>query len=200
MPLADAWILQSMNPVFVALLAPWLLKERTQGHVWLALLLGLGGAALIVRPGLHLGWWPGVVGVLGGLAAALAYTTVRMLGRSEHPLTVVMSFPLIAGPLSLPFAIPVWQWPNAVEWAAMVGAAVAAAGGQITMTVGLKTARAAPATASTYSGFVFASAIGWMAFAEPPAWPTLLGAVTLFAGVLLLGRRERAEPAVPAEP
>ena len=48
---------------------------------------------------------PGVIGVLGGLCSALAYVSVRMLGRSEHPLTVVMAFPLIAGPLSLPFAL-----------------------------------------------------------------------------------------------
>ena len=96
MPLADAWILQSMNPVFVALLAPWILGEKSQGHVLGALCLGLAGAALVVRPGLHVGWVPGIVGVMGGLAAALAYITVRMLGKSEHPLTVVMAFPLVA--------------------------------------------------------------------------------------------------------
>ena len=70
--------------------------------------------------------------------------TVRMLGRSEHPLTVVMAFPVVAGPLALPFALPVWVWPNLVETAAMVGAAVAAAGGQYLLTVGLKSAHAAP--------------------------------------------------------
>ncbi len=81
--------------------------------MWLALALGLLGAALIVRPGLHVGWVPGLVGVLGGLASGLAYMTVRMLGRSEKPITVVMAFPVIAGPLSLPFALPVWVWPTA---------------------------------------------------------------------------------------
>jgi drug/metabolite transporter (DMT)-like permease len=195
MPLADAWILQSMNPVFVAILAPFVLGERSKGHVWLSLLLGFGGAALIVRPGLHVDWVPGLVGVLGGLASGCAYLTVRMLGRSEHPLNVVMAFPVIAGPLSLPFAIPHWRWPDAFEWAALVGAALAAAGGQITMTVGLKGTKAAPATASTYSGFLFAAAIGWVAFGEAPAWATLLGAVAIFVGVFLLARRERNVPA-----
>lgn len=189
MPLADAWILQAMNPVFVALLAPWILGEKSPGHVWWALLLGLGGAALIVRPGFHVGWWPGVVGVLGGLSSGLAYMTVRLLGQSERPITVVMAFPVIAGPLSLPFALPHWQWPTVVESLVIVVAALAAAGGQILMTIGLKGTRAAPATTSTYVGFVFAAAIGWFAFAEPPAWTTLVGTLSIFAGVALLGRR-----------
>jgi drug/metabolite transporter (DMT)-like permease len=189
MPLADAWILQAMNPVFVAILAPWILKERSPGHVWLALGLGLAGVALVVRPGFHLAWTAGLVGVAGGLASGLAYMTVRLLGRSERPITVVMAFPVIAGPLSLPFAIPVWTWPTVLEWAAMVGAAVAAAGGQILMTIGLKGARAAPATTSTYVGFVFAAAIAWAFFDEPLAWATLGGTVLIFAGVALLGRR-----------
>ncbi len=188
LPLADAWILQAMNPVFVALLAPWILRERSGGHVWLALVLGFGGAALIVRPGFHVDWWPGLVGVLGGLASGLAYMTVRLLGRSERPLTVVMAFPVIAGPLSLPFAIPVWVWPNALEWATLVAAALAAAGGQMLMTIGLKASRAAPATTATYVGFVFASAIGWVAFSEAPTWTTVAGTLAICAGGARRGR------------
>jgi drug/metabolite transporter (DMT)-like permease len=189
MSLADAWILQAMNPVFVALLAPLILKERSPRHVWIALVLGLGGALLVVRPGLHVGFAAGTIGVLGGLLSGLAYITVRVLGRSESPITVVMAFPLVAGPLSLPFAIPVWRWPSLAEWAAMVGAALAAAGGQILLTIGLKGSHAAPATTATYVGFVFAAAIGWLAFAETPAWTTILGTVAIFLGVFLLGRR-----------
>ena len=189
MPLADAWILQAMNPVFVALLAPFILKERSPGHVWIALALGLGGVVLIVRPGLDVGVGAGLIGVLGGLASGLAYLTVRLLGRSERPLTVVMAFPVIAGPLSLPFALAVWKWPTAIEWAAMVAAALAAAGGQLLLTIGLQGARAAPATTSTYAGFVFAAAIGWACFDEPLSWTTLAGTLAIFLGVALLGRR-----------
>jgi drug/metabolite transporter (DMT)-like permease len=189
MKLADAWILQAMNPVFVALLAPLLLKEPSPRHVWAALALGMGGAVLVVRPGFDVGVVPGLIGVAGGLFSGLAYMTVRLLGRSERPLTVVMAFPLVAGPLSLPFALPVWRTPSPLEWLAMVGAALAAAGGQILMTIGLKGAHAAPATTATYVGFVFAAAIGWLAFAEAPAWTTLLGSLAIFVGVALLGRR-----------
>jgi drug/metabolite transporter (DMT)-like permease len=197
MPLADAWMLQAMNPVFVALLAPRVLGERSGAHVWLALALGLAGAALIVRPGFGgaSGGWAGLVGVLGALSSGLAYMTVRLLGRQEPPIAVVMAFPLVATPLSLPFAVAVWTWPTAVEWAVLVAAALAAAGGQLLMTVGLKAARAAPATVATYVGFVFAAAIGWLAFGEELTSTTALGALTIFAAVALLGWR-----AVPSRP
>ncbi len=114
---------------------------------------------------------------------------MRLLGRSEHPLTVVMAFPVVAGPLALPVVVPVWVWPNLVETAAMVGDAVAAAGGQYLLTVGLKSAHAAPATTSTYVGFVFASLLGLVFFDEPLVWTTVVGSVSIFAGVALLGRR-----------
>jgi drug/metabolite transporter (DMT)-like permease len=188
MALADAWILQAMNPVFVALLAPLVLKERSTGTVFVALVLGLAGAALVVRPGFHVGWGAGLLGVVGGLCSGLAYLTVRVLGRDERPLTVVMAFPVIAGPLSLPFALAKWVWPSALEWATLVGAALCAAGGQWLLTVGLKGARAAPATIATYAGFVFAAAFGVLAFGESLSWTTLAGAVSIFAGVALSSR------------
>jgi len=201
LPLADAWILQALNPVFVALLAPRLLREPSPGHVWIALLLGFGGAALIVRPGFHVEWFPGLVGVLGGLASALAYMTVRTLGhRRERPITVVMAFPLVAGPLSFPFAAAVWRWPNGTEWGAMVAAAVAAAGGQMCLTIGLQGVKAAPATTATYAGFVFAAAIGWFAFGEAPAWATVAGAAAIVAGVTFLARRSAAADDPPLDP
>jgi drug/metabolite transporter (DMT)-like permease len=193
--LADAWILQAMNPVFVALLAPVVLGERSGRHVLVALALGLLGAALVVRPGFDVTWWAGVVGVLGALASGLAYMTVRLLGRSEPPIAVVMAFPLVAGPLSFPFAAAVWTWPTATEWAILLAAALAAAGGQLLMTVGLKAARAAPATVATYSGFAFAAAIGWAVFEEPPTLATVAGTATIGVAVALAGRA-----AVPARP
>ncbi len=200
MPLADAWILQAMNPLFVALLAPRLLGEASHGRVWTALGLGLGGAMLIVRPGFHLQWLPGVVGLFGGLMAALAYMSVRVLGRSERPLTVVMAFPVVATPLSAPWGLAVWRTPSAVEWAAMGAAALAAAGGQMLLTIGLKGERAAPASTATYSGFVFAAGIAWLAFGVLPAWTTVAGAVLTFAAVWMLSRRavRRTGAVVPA--
>jgi drug/metabolite transporter (DMT)-like permease len=195
LPLADAWILQAMNPVFVALLAPAVLGERSSPRVLFALVLGLAGAGMIVRPGMSVEWWPGLVGVLGALASGLAYLTVRVLGRSEPPIAVVMAFPLVAGPLSLPFALAVWTWPTPAEWGVLLAAAAAAAGGQFLMTVGLKAARAAPATVATYSGFAFAAAIGWAVFREALTLWTVLGTATIVLGVALVGRA-----GVPARP
>jgi drug/metabolite transporter (DMT)-like permease len=196
MPLADAWMLQSMNPFFVAVLAPWVLGETSPGRVWAALALGLLGAALIVRPGFHLEWVPGLVGLLGGLLAAAAYMTVRALGKSERPLAVVTAMPVIGLPLSAPWGVAVWRAPEPLEWVVLLAVALTAAGGQIMMTVGLKGARAAPAATATYVGFAFAAAIAWLVFADPPAWTTVAGAAAVFAALTVVsGRAVRRRPA-----
>src|SRR5262249_32255551 len=124
------------------------------------------------------------------------YMTVRTLGhKRERPITVVMAFPLVAGPLSFPFAAAVWRWPSALEWGAMVAAAVAAAGGAMCLTIGVQGAKVAPATTATYVGFVFGSAVGWLAWGEAPAGQPLAGAAAMGAGVAVIARRAAA----PAE-
>jgi drug/metabolite transporter (DMT)-like permease len=199
MPLADAWMLQSMNPFFVAVLAPWILGETSPARVWLALALGLVGAALIVRPGFDHEWVPGLVGLLGGLLAGSAYMTVRALGKSERPLAVVTAMPVIGLPLSAPWGIAVWHTPTVPEWALLLAIALTGAGGQIMMTVGLKGAKAAPAATATYVGFAFAAAIAWLVFYDPPAWTTVAGAAAVFAALTVVSGRVKPRPAgVPA--
>ena len=43
-----------------------------------------------------------MLALAGALLTALAYVAVRQLGRSEHPLVIVLYFPLMAVPLTLP--------------------------------------------------------------------------------------------------
>ena len=51
MPLADAWILQAMNPVFVALLAPWILREKGSGLGWVTAEYAMLPRATLERSG-----------------------------------------------------------------------------------------------------------------------------------------------------
>lgn len=56
--------------------------------------------------------------MVGALLTAVAYVSVRELGRSEHPQVIVLWFPLISIPLSLPLVLlhPVLPSPAEVGW------------------------------------------------------------------------------------
>lgn len=65
MPAGVSALITGLQPLFTALLAGWLLRERVSGRQWLGLVLGLGGVALVIGERVS-------VEGMGGLAIALA--------------------------------------------------------------------------------------------------------------------------------
>ena len=43
-----------------------------------------------------------VIGIVGAVFSAIAYVVIRRLGSTEHHMVVVLYFPLVTGPASLP--------------------------------------------------------------------------------------------------
>jgi drug/metabolite transporter (DMT)-like permease len=189
--LADATTIHQAAPVVTAVVAAVTLGERTGPSGWAALGLGLIGTVVVARP---VGLWHGEVDGVGVLAAVgsavcagVVYATVRQLAQREHALVIVFYFPLVALPLALPWALPVWVAPTPLEWLVLLGVAVATQLGQVLLTMGLAREPAGRATAVGYLQVVFAA--GWgLAFAEVPPWTSLLGAGLILAGVALASR------------
>jgi drug/metabolite transporter (DMT)-like permease len=132
-----------------------------------------------------------LIAVAGALCTALAYVSVRSLGRSEHPLVIVFYFPLVAVPLSLPLVLlnPVLPTPGELLW--LIGVGVFTQLGQLALTSSLTALPAARATAISTVQVVFAALWGWLIFAETVAAHTVAGAALVLAATLisLAGRR-----------
>ena len=190
LPLAAATLIQYLYPSATALLAWRWLGERPGRGLALAVLLGWLGVMLVAQP---FGGWGGPplpitgvsVAVIGALLTAVAYVSVRELGRSEHPQVIVLWFPLISLPLSLPLVLldPVLPTPLELGWLAGVGLFTQL--GQIGLTHGLVRLRAARATTIGYVQVAFAMLWGWLLFGERPQAPMLVGALLILASVLL---------------
>src|SRR5690606_4712848 len=122
LPLAEATVLQYLNPVLTALLAGLLLGEQLRRRELLSVGISMLGLLLVTRPAFLFGGGRGLdplasgVAILGAALSAAAYVTVRKIGTREHPLVIVFWFPLVATPLSLPAVLPVWTWPSPTEW------------------------------------------------------------------------------------
>ncbi|MFM7675301.1 MAG: DMT family transporter [Synechococcus sp.] len=199
LPLASATVLQYLYPTFTALLAWLALGERLSWRLLTAMALGWLGVLLVARPAALLplaGGGPArpalpvAIAVAGALGTALAYVSVRQLGRSEHPLVIVFFFPLVAVPLSLPLVALQPVWPTPVEFLWLVGVGLFTQLGQVWLTRGLTALPAARATAISYVQVVFAGAWGWLIFREPLSPTTVVGAALVLAATALsLGGR-----------
>ncbi len=186
LPLATATVLQYLYPTLSAVAGWHWLGERIGRRLLLAIPLGWLGVWLVCSPA---GAAPTPLGVLlavaGAALTALAYVSVRELGRTEHPLVIMLYFPLTSLPLCLPFVALDPVLPQGGEWLWLLGVGLFTQLGQMGVTWGLVRLPVAPATALGYAQVPFAALWGWLWFGEalPPA--TALGAALVLAATLL---------------
>ena len=189
LPIADAATLQSVVPLLTAVLAWWLLDEAIGWSTAFALACGVAGVMLVMRPsgtGLDL---TGVAGSLIGVAcSAIAYVTVRKLAQTEHPLVIVLYFPLVATPLSLPWMLSSFVVPQPIDWLMLVAIAVTTQFGQVFLTMGLAVERAGRATTINYLQVAFAMLWQLAVFGEVPTPWTIAGASLILGGTLLVAQ------------
>ncbi|MEZ4363899.1 MAG: DMT family transporter [Kofleriaceae bacterium] len=204
LPLAEATTLHFMTPLLTAVFAWRLLGERVGWPTAAALALGLAGVVAISQPARLLtgaGLDPlGVAAALAGAAlSALAYVTVRSLAASEPPAVIVFYFPLVAAPLSAPWALADFVWPSPGQALLLLGIGVTTQAGQVFLTRGLTLERAATATAVGYVQVAFAFAWGLLLFHEPLRHSTALGVVLIGAAVvtIALAAARRTADAAP---
>jgi drug/metabolite transporter (DMT)-like permease len=191
LPLASATVLQYLYPTVTALLAWAWLGERPGGRIAMAMALGWLGVLVMVQPlgagsaspSLPLA---GVAWAVGGaLLTAVAYVSVRELGRSEHPQVIVLWFPLISLPLSLPLVALEPTLPTLPELGWLLGVGLFTQLGQIGLTHGLMHLSAARATTISYAQVAFAALWGWLVFGEGIGAPTLAGGGLILASILV---------------
>jgi drug/metabolite transporter (DMT)-like permease len=209
LPLADATTIQNAIPMVTALLAWWLLDERVGWSTAFAIACGIGGVVLIAHPS-GAGLDPtGVVAALAAVAcSSFAYVTVRRLGRTEHPLVIVLYFPLVAAPLALPWALASFVMPRPVDWILLAAIGAATQLGQVCLTRGLILERSAGRAASV--GYLqVALAMIWqvIVFGDLPTRWTVGGATLIVGGTLVVAqisgemeRRSRRAAQTPTPP
>lgn len=204
MPLATALIIQYMSPFFVAILGIFILKERMRPLQWLYFAIAFAGVAMIK------GFDPNVkmlflmMGIVSCIFSAMAYTTVRFLKDSDHPLVVTFYFPLVTIPIAsllilgnqlLPNSLEGfgWEMPQGIDWLWIVVMGVFAQMGQIYMTMALHLEKANVVSSMSYLGIVFGMIFGYFLFGETYSIMAALGIVLVMTGVLLNVFGKRAE-------
>ena len=193
LPLGEATLIQNMNPIFATVLAAFLLREHLRVAEVVCLVTSLFGVVFIAQPQALFGVAatpesPIEIGIAlaGALASGTAYTLVRKMRHTEHPLVVVFYLPLLSVPISLPFALADWRWPGAVEWLLLLAVGITTQLAQVNMTRGLQLERTARATTIGYLQVAFAVVWGAVLLGEiPDAW-TLAGAATIIGSTLVL--------------
>jgi len=91
-PLGEAIVLNKTSPLFVSVLAFYLLNEHLSKRAILALFVGFIGIVLITKPFDMAISYEHFLGVLGGFLAAAAYTTIKKIKNIYDTRVIMLSF------------------------------------------------------------------------------------------------------------
>lgn len=184
-PLATAVTLQFLAPIVTAMLGMLLLKERVRGWQWMFFLLSFCGVLVVNGFDARVSLIHLLMGLLAAFGAGMAYTIIRKLNTSEHPLVIVMYFPLVTMPLTGLYSAFHWEMPAGTDWLMLLGIGVLTQFAQYFMTKSFQEDEINKVASLKYLSIFYALAFGYVFFDETFNLYTYLGMTLVVAGVVL---------------
>ena len=184
-----ATMLNYLSPVYAAVFAGVVLKERPGIWLYLGVMLATIGAAFVtagtgafehpLSPGLG-----ALAGLCSGIFSGAAMTGVHALRRTTDASTVFFAFCFFGLLMALPLAVPVWV-PLDGLWGPVLGVGLASFAAQMLYTYGMGFTSASRGSATTQLTPVVTWLLSVALLDEWPRAVTLVGALLCLGGVLL---------------
>jgi len=184
-PLASAMTIQYLSPIFTAIIAIFLLKEKVTLPQWLFYLIAFVGVLFIEQFDPRVSPFYLALGIISAFGSGMAYNLVRSLKEKEHPLTVVFHFQLIGMIAGLVFTVFNWRTPVGWDWFYLVLIGIFSQLGQIFLTNALQKEKAASVAIIVYTGLIYGLSVGWIIFDETQGFGSLIGMILVVIGVIL---------------
>jgi drug/metabolite transporter (DMT)-like permease len=185
-PLAEATALSFTTTIFVTAGAALFFGERVGGRRWGAVLVGLLGTLVILRPGFAIVTLGAILAIVSSVLFAAAMLTVKTLSRTDDNLTIIFYAPLLVAIFSLAPAVPVWVWPSPSIWLLGLAMGLLAAISHYVMTEALRIGEASVTMTADYSRLIWTSLIAYVLFQETPdAWTWAGSALILSSTVFI---------------
>lgn len=190
-PLGNAVALGFTAPLFAAVAAVVVLREKIRARRITALLVGFAGMLVILRPGgaQSVGAGEAMV-VVSALTMALSVITMKVLTRSEQVGSLVVYQTMLTTPIALVPALFVWTWPSAEMWFWVILIGVVASTAHMAFTRAFTLADTMYLMPFDYLRLPQVAFLGWIFFAEPTDLYTWVGAAIIAASSIYVAHRE----------
>lgn len=193
LPLAEAYSLFFIAPLLVTALAVPILGEHVGWRRWAAIVIGLCGVMIVLRPSGSRMFTLGSVAVLvSAICYALSAITVRVLGRTDSTQSMVFWMITMLSVFALGAAWPDWIAIHREHWIVLCGLAVSGALGQYALTEAFSQTPASVIAPFEYTALAWGIGLDWLLWSTLPDYTMLIGAGVIVASGLYLLYRERA--------
>ncbi|MEH6833386.1 MULTISPECIES: DMT family transporter [Falsihalocynthiibacter] len=190
LPLTQVYAILFATPLMITVLAIPILGERVRMRRWMAVIVGLIGVLIVLRPGdadLGLGHLAALMGAIGG---SLSSIIVRKIGQEERSV-VLLLYPMMGNFLVMGCLMPFYYVPMApLDFAAVGAIALLAYIAMMFQIFAYRSGEAVVVAPMQYSQIIWASIYGYFLFNERLDTATVVGAGVIIASGLYILMRE----------
>jgi len=190
LPLAQTYAILFASPLLITILAIPLLGETVRARRWAAVIVGLIGVLIVLRPGqaaFELGHLAAITAAVTGATGSVA---LRKIGNAERS-AVILLFPMLATLAAMGALLPFVYKPMPIAHFAGSGLiALLAFAAMLCVIAAYRRAEAVVIAPMQYSQILWASLYGYLLFDERPDLATAIGAGIIIASGIYIVRRE----------
>lgn len=193
LPLAEVFALEFTVPLWTLLFATLFLGERMTATKVVAILFGIAGVLVIVRPGAEIFDPAALIVIAAAICYSVAHVSTKALSSSDHPLTVLFYMCLVQLPVGLLLSLSGWRWPDARHWFWLLLVGLTALTAHYCITRAMQLSEAGVVVTLDFLRLPLIAVVGVLFYQESFDIALLLGAGLMLLGNLLNVHRQRAE-------
>ncbi|MDA8577571.1 DMT family transporter [Rhodobacteraceae bacterium] len=217
LPLAEASAIFFIAPLLITGFSAFFLGEYVGVWRWTALLVGLLGVLIIVKPGSAAFQWAVILPLLSAIAYATLHTITRSMGLAESPITMSLYIQLVfivvclgmglmfgdgrfagLGHPSAEFILRAWAWPSGRDVLLFVAAGFFSASGGYLISQAYRSSSAGLVAPFEYSTIILAVLWGYIFWKEVPGLSSAFGIFLIIASGVFVAIREFKRQVPPA--
>ncbi len=218
MPMAETVALFFTAPLFICIMAQPILGEKVGAPRWFAIIVGLIGVMIMVRPGAELFRISSLLPIAAALMYAIMQMITRKLGMQDKAGTLTfyiqIAFIMIGSIMGLVFGngsfnsndsqtfnflLRAWTWPNLNDLFLLGLCGFIVACGGYLMSQAYRLGQASVVAPFEYTSLPFALIMGYFLWGDWPDWVSFAGSSLIIVSGLLIvffEKRSSREPLV----
>lgn len=185
LPTGTAVSVRYIAPIFAALFALFILKEKIKPIQWLFFIAAFCGVLMLKGFDADINSLGFLFALISALFTGLVFIIIRRIGNQDHPMVIVNYFMVtsvvIAGLLSINY----WVQPIGIEWLWLLSLGIFGYFGQIYMTKALQTSETRLVAPLKYIEVIFTMIAGVVWFTEDYTIITILGMLLIITSLVL---------------
>jgi len=176
--------LRYIAPIFAALFAVFLLKERLKPIQVLFFLMAFAGVLVLKGFDKQMSDIGITLVIIASFFTGLVYILIRKIGKGDHPVVVVNYFMFLSTVVGGVLCVFNWVTPNAWDWVLLLSLGIFGYFGQVFMTKAFQMAPTNRVAPIKYTEVIFTITIGVFWFGDTYSFWSFVGLLLIIGGLV----------------